>query len=81
VSASAGTGRSAPAGAAVRVRLSGTGRGCAEAATRLHRLFYVTSVSQPYPEAGSSGLVRIYIRVRLDLHPAPPPAAATGGPQ
>ena len=48
---------------------------------RLHRLFYVTSVSQPYPEVGSSVLVRIYIRVRLDRHPAPPPAAATGASQ
>jgi hypothetical protein len=71
---------SAP-GATVKVRLSGTRRGCAEAAGRLHRLFYVTSVSQPYPEAGSSRLVQVYIKVRLDLGPEPPPAAASGGPQ
>ena len=72
-------GRSAPAGIVVKLRVSGTRRGCAEAAGRLHRLFYVSSVSRPYPEAGSSGLVRLYVRVRLDLRPAPPPAA--GGPQ
>ena len=72
---------SAPArpGAVVKVRLSGTRRGCAEAATRLHQVFYVASVSPPYAEAGSSRLVRVYIRVRLDQRPEPPPAA--GGPQ
>jgi hypothetical protein len=66
-----------PAGAMVKVRLSGTRRGCAEAAGRLHRLFYVTSVSQPYPEAGSSRLVQVFVRVRLDLRPEPP--AVAGG--
>jgi hypothetical protein len=60
----------------VKVRLSGTRRGCAEAAGRLHQLFYVTSVSQSYPEAGSPRLVMVYIRIRLDLSPAPPPAAS-----
>ncbi len=70
-----------PPGAVVKVRLGGTMRGCAEAAGRLHRLFYVTSVSQPYPDAGSSGLVRVYVKVRLDLRPAPPPAAPAGGPR
>jgi hypothetical protein len=72
---------SPPAGATVKVRLSGTRRGCAEAAARLHQVFYVVSVSQPYPEAGSSRLVRVYVRARLDLRPEPPPAAPTGGPQ
>jgi hypothetical protein len=60
----------------VKVRLAGTRRGCAEATARLHQLFYVTSVSQPYPEAGSSCLVMVYIKVRLDLHPEPPPAVS-----
>ena len=69
------------AGATVKIRLSGTRRGCAEAARRLHAVLYVTSVSEPYAEAGTSRLVRVYIRVRLDLRPAPPPAAAAGGPQ
>jgi hypothetical protein len=69
-----------PSGAGVKIRLGGTRRGCAEAAKRLHAVFYVTNVSEPYPEAGSSRLVRVYIRVRLDLRPEPP-AAAAGGPQ
>jgi len=68
-------------GATVKLRLGGTRRGCAEATARLHRLFYLTSVSEPYPEAGSSRLVMVYVRVRLDLRPAPPTAAAPGGPQ
>jgi hypothetical protein len=42
-------------------------------------VFFVTSVSQPYQEAGSSHLVQVYVKVRLDLRPAPPAAAATGG--
>ena len=63
-------------GAVVKVRLTGTRRGCAEAAARLHQVFYVTAVSQAYPEAGSSRLVQVYVRARLDLRPAPPPAAS-----
>ena len=38
-------------------------------------MFYVSSVSQPYLQVGSSALVRVYIKVRLDLRPEPPPAA------
>jgi len=68
----------APAGAMLRVRLSGTRRGCAEAARRLHAVFFVLSTSEPYAEAGSSRLVRVYVKVRLDLRPEPP-HAATGG--
>jgi hypothetical protein len=70
-----------PPGATVKVRLAGTRRGCAEAARRLHVVFYVTNVSEPYPEAGSSRLVQVYVRVRLDLRPEPPPAVspAPGG--
>ena len=67
-----------PPDAVVKMRLAGTRRGCAEAAGRLHRLFYVASVSQPYPEAGSSRLVQVFVRVRLDLRPEPPPATAGG---
>ena len=74
-------GRPSASAATVKLRLAGSRRGCAEAARRLYQLFYVASVSQPYPEAGSSRLVMVYIKVRLDLRPAPPPAAAAGGPQ
>ena len=70
--------RPAPAGARVKVRLAGTRRGCAEAARRLHAVFYVTSVSAPYAEPGSSRVVQVYLKVRLDLRPAPP-AARSGG--
>jgi len=69
----------AAAGATVKVRLSGTRHGCAAAARRLHAVFYVSSVSEPYPEAGNPALVMVYIRVRLDLRPAPPPARTTEG--
>lgn len=69
-------GRPSAPGASVKVRLAGTRRGCAEAARRLHAVFYVTSVSEPYPEAGSSRLVQVYVRVRLDLRPEPPPAVS-----
>ena len=74
-------GRPSAPGAMVKVRLAGTRRGCAEAAARLHRLFYVTSVSVPYPQAGTTRLVQVYIRVRLDLRPEPPPpvSPAPGG--
>jgi hypothetical protein len=74
--AEAGRRPSAP-GATVKVRLAGTRRGCAEAARRLHAVFYVTNVSEPYPEAGSTRLVQVYIRVRLDLRPEPPAAAVS----
>jgi hypothetical protein len=62
--------------ATVKVRLGGTRRGCAEATRRLHQVFYVRSVSEPYAEAGSSRLVQVYVRVRLDLRPEPPPAVS-----
>lgn len=75
MTAPAEAGRPSPASAVVKVRLTGTRRGCAEAAARLHQVFYVAAVSQAYPEAGSSRLVQVFVRARLDLHPAPPPAA------
>ena len=62
----------------LKVRLIGTRRGCTEAAARLHRLFYVSAVSQPYPQAGSARLVQVFVRVRLDLDPEPPSAAPGG---
>jgi hypothetical protein len=78
-----GTGADRPtrSAATVKLRLSGTRGGCAEAARRLHAVFYVASVSEPYPEVGSSRLVQVFVRVRLDLRPEPPPAAASGGSQ
>ena len=76
-----GAGQPSAPGATVKLRMAGTRRGCAETAGRLQQLFYVTSVSEPYPEAGSSRLVQVYVKVRLDLRPEPPPAVspAPGG--
>jgi hypothetical protein len=71
-----GAGQPAAPGATVKIRLAGTRGGCAEAARRLHAVFYVRSVSEPYPESGSSRLVQVYVRVRLDLRPEPPPAVS-----
>jgi hypothetical protein len=67
-----------PPGAVVKMRLAGPRRGCAEAARRLHGLFYVTAVSEAYAEPGSARLVQVFVRVRLDRRPEPPPAAAGG---
>lgn len=75
-----GADRPTSAAAVVKVRLSGTRRGCTEAARRLHAVFHVMAISEPYPEVGGTR-VKVYVRVRLDLRPAPPPAAAPGGPQ
>lgn len=66
----------APPGAIVKVRLAGTRRGCAGVDRHVPAVFRVVSISEPYPEAGSSRLVQVYVRVRLDLRPEPPPAAA-----
>ena len=66
----------APPGAVVKVRLTGTRRGCAEAARRLHAVFRVVRISEPYAEPGGSRVVQVYIKVRLDLRPAPPPAVS-----
>jgi hypothetical protein len=76
-----GTGADRPTapGATVKVRLAGTRHGCAEAARRLHAVFYVTNLSEPYPEAGSSRLVQVYVRVRLDLRPEPPAVSPAPG--
>ena len=75
MTASAEAGPPTPPGAVVKVRLTGTRRGCAEAARRLHHVFYVSAVSEAYAEPGSSRLVQVFVRVRLDVRPAPPPAA------
>jgi hypothetical protein len=72
-------GRPSAPGATVKVRLAGTRRGCAEAVRRLHVVFHVTSVSQSYSEAGSSRLVQVFVRVRLDLRPEPPPPGRPEG--
>ena len=49
----------------MKFRLHGTPDECAEAVKRLHGIFAVVSVSDPYPDRGASRLVRVYVEVRL----------------
>jgi hypothetical protein len=62
----------------VKVRLHGTPAEVAEATRRLAEAFDVVAVSRPYPDRGTSVLVRVYLEVRLTLTDQPPPAAASG---
>jgi hypothetical protein len=50
----------------VKVRLHGTPGEVAEATRRLGQVLDVVSVSDPYPDRGTSRLVRVYLEVRLD---------------
>ncbi len=66
----------------MKLRLHGTPAECDLAARRLADVFQVVSVSQPYPDRGTSVLVRAYLEVRLD--PADPSRSAgppPGNPQ
>jgi hypothetical protein len=58
----------------VKLRLHGTRQEVAEATRRLGQVLDVVAVSPPYPDRGTSVLVRVYLQVRL-------PAAPTGGPE
>ena len=51
------------------VRLHGTGAEVAEATRRLRQVLDVVVVSDPYPDRGTSRLVRVDLELRLD-HPA-----------
>jgi hypothetical protein len=53
----------------VKLRLHGTPGEVAEATRRLVEVLEVVSVSDPYPDRGTSRLVRVHLEVRLD-HPA-----------
>jgi hypothetical protein len=52
----------------MRVRLHGTPGEVAEATRRLVQVLDIVAVSGPYPDRGSSVLVRVYLEVCL--HPA-----------
>jgi hypothetical protein len=56
----------------MKLRLHGTLAEVAEATRRLPTVFEVVSVSPPYPDRGTSVLVRVYVEVRLDLGRAEP---------
>ena len=56
----------------MKVRLHGSLAEVAEATRRLVEAFDVVAVSEPYPDRGTSVLVRVYLEVRLD-----PPGSTT----
>ena len=67
----------------MKIRLHGTEDECRELAGRLPAITDVLSVSEPYPDRGTSRLVRVYIEVRdyRDLragHELPPGGAQPG---
>jgi hypothetical protein len=65
----------------VKLRLHGTPADVAEATRRLAEAFQIVAVSRPYPDRGTSTLVRVYLEVRLTPanQPLPsPPTAASG---
>lgn len=49
----------------MKMRLHGLPAEVEEAVKRLHGILAVVSVSDPYPDRGSSRLVRVYVEVRL----------------
>jgi hypothetical protein len=48
----------------VKIRLHGTEDECRELAGRLAAITDVLSVSEPYPDRGTSRLVRVYVETR-----------------
>jgi hypothetical protein len=50
----------------VKLRLHGTREEVEAAARRLAEVFWVVSISPPYPDRGNSALVRVYIETRPD---------------
>jgi hypothetical protein len=49
----------------MNIRLEGLPDECAEAVERLTGTFDVVSVSDPYPNRGTSKLVRVYVELRM----------------
>jgi hypothetical protein len=54
----------------MRLRAHGTPEECRQVVEALSGIFRVVSVSDPYPDRGASGLVRVYLDIRLDDPPA-----------
>jgi hypothetical protein len=62
----------------VKIRLHGTAEECREVAERLAGIVEVLAVSVPYPDCGTSVLVRVYVEARM----APPVhVTSTTGPR
>lgn len=49
----------------MKIRLHGLPEECEQAADRLETVLTIVSRSDPYPDRGSSRLVRVYLDVRL----------------
>jgi hypothetical protein len=49
----------------VKIRLHGTEDECLEVAERLAGVVEVLAVSAPYPDRGTSALVRVYVEARI----------------
>jgi hypothetical protein len=62
----------------MKIRLHGTADECREVAERLADVLEVLAVSAPYPDRGSSVLVRVYVEARIA---APMRVASTAGPR
>jgi hypothetical protein len=53
----------------MKIRVNGTESECRAAAERLGQVLGVLSVSRPFPDRGTSRLVRVYIEAQLDPLP------------
>lgn len=49
----------------MKIRLHGLPDEVEEAVKRLHGIFAVVSVSKPYPDRGTSRLIRVFVEIRL----------------
>lgn len=49
----------------MKIRLHGLPDEVDETVKRLHGIFAVVSVSEQYPDRGTSRLVRVYVEIRL----------------
>lgn len=49
----------------MKMRVHGLPEEVAETVKRLHDVFALVSVSDPYQDRGASRLVRVYVKVRL----------------
>jgi hypothetical protein len=56
----------------MKIRLHGTPAECEAATTATRAAIDVLAVSNPYPDCGTSRLVRVYLDVRLPTDPPDP---------
>ncbi len=63
----------------MNVRLHGTKGECAVAVHSIQEVLTVLSVSEPYPDPGTSVLVRVYLEVRIPEKAAGAYKAVTHG--